>query len=306
MKLLKVFAVTLLLCVVCNFTTFAEYQSVTERYTHMGVIDCPKYCNIRQSPTSKSKVVGLIPDGGGVEVLSVGDEWLAVRSGNINGYVMRRYVLTGDSAVEKAERIATTKVEFVGQGKVYSEPTVNSKVWESSTSGTVYNVSDVSEEWIQIDLDGAAGYIVNNDTVQCFYGLECAMPTYDVSAYSTKRQEIVKYAMQFLGNEYVWGGNDPHTGADCSGFVKYVYSHTAGITLPRVSYEQCYSGERISSLDMRPGDLIFYADSSGTVGHVAMYIGNSTIIHAASRTQGIKLSQWNYRTPKYIRRILDD
>lgn len=76
--------------------------------------------------------------------------------------------------------------------------------------------------------------------------------------------------------------------------------------LPRVSYEQCYSGSKISSLEMKPGDLIFYANVEGTVNHVAMYIGNGTIIHAASRNSGIKLSEWNYRTPKYIRKVLND
>ena len=58
-------------------------------------------------------------------------------------------------------------------------------------------------------------------------------------------------------------------------------------------------------MSMKPGDLIFYANNAGTVGHVAMYIGNGTIIHAASTKSGIRLSQWNYRTPKYIRSVLD-
>ena len=160
--------------------------------------------------------------------------------------------------------------------------------------------------WVQIDLDGGTGYIQVNDCIKLCYGLDTANPTYDVSSYSSVRQNIVTYAMQFLGNAYVWGGNDPHTGADCSGFVKYVYKHVADITLPRVSYEQCYSGSKISSLEMKPGDLIFYANVEGTVNHVAMYIGNGTIIHAASRNSGIKLSEWNYRTPKYILKVLND
>ena len=66
------------------------------------------------------------------------------------------------------------------------------------------------------------------------------------------------------------------------------------------------SVSKISSLEMKPGDLIFYANVEGTVNHVAMYIGNGTIIHAASRNSGIKLSEWNYRTPKYIRKVLND
>lgn len=70
---------------------------------------------------------------------------------------------------------------------------------------------------------------------------------------------------------------DPHTGADCSGFVKYVLSHVAGVGLPRTSREQAKTGRSVKSSEMRPGDLIFYTNSKGTVNHVAMYIGNGQI-----------------------------
>ncbi len=117
---------------------------------------------------------------------------------------------------------------------------------------------------------------------------------------------MVNYALQFVGNRYVWGGNDPHTGADCSGFVKYVYSHVAGVTLNRVSRDQARQGKRIQSSQMRPGDLIFYTNSKGVVNHVAMYIGNGQIVHAASRKSGIKISTWNYRNPYRIVNMLGD
>ena len=119
------------------------------------------------------------------------------------------------------------------------------------------------------------------------------------------RQNLVDYALQFVGGPYRAGGNDPHTGADCSGFVKYVLSHVAGVGLPRTSREQAKTGRSIKSSEMRPGDLIFYTNSKGTVNHVAMYIGNGQIVHAASRRSGIKISTWNYRTPKTIRSFLD-
>ena len=80
--------------------------------------------------------------------------------------------------------------------------------------------------------------------------------------------------------------------------------NVAGVSLPRTSREQANTGTAIKSSEMRPGDLIFYANKSGTVNHVAMYIGNGQIVHAASRRSGIKISTWNYRTPKTIRRVL--
>ena len=116
---------------------------------------------------------------------------------------------------------------------------------------------------------------------------------------------MVNYGLQFVGGRYVWGGTNPNTGADCSGFVQYVMRNAAGVSLPRTSREQAKVGRAIKSSEMLPGDLIFYANSSGTVNHVAMYIGNGQIVHAASRKSGIKISTWNYRSPKTIRRVLN-
>ncbi|MCQ2609608.1 MAG: NlpC/P60 family protein, partial [Lachnospiraceae bacterium] len=74
--------------------------------------------------------------------------------------------------------------------------------------------------------------------------------------------------------------------------------------LPRVSKEQAKQGTAIKNSQMKPGDLIFYANSNGVVDHVAIYIGNNQIVHAASTKSGIKISKWNYRTPIAIRNIL--
>lgn len=302
---LRVGLLAVVLTLICSITSFADnaYEPVTDQYDNLGVVQCPKYCNIRQQPSSSSKVVGLIQNNGAVEILSTGDKWYAVRSGGVSGYIMKDYVSTD---MQLANSLSTKRVYVLSPTTVYSSKNTTSKVWEKSTAGRTYTVMADDGNWVQIDLDGGTGYIQINDCIKLCYGLDTANPTYDVSSYSSVRQNIVTYVMQFLGNAYVWGGNDPHTGADCSGFVKYVYKHVADITLPRVSYEQCYSGSKISSLEMKPGDLIFYANVEGTVNHVAMYIGNGTIIHAASRNSGIKLSEWNYRTPKYIRKVLND
>ena len=113
------------------------------------------------------------------------------------------------------------------------------------------------------------------------------------------RENLVNYAMQFGGNPYRAGGNDPHTGADCSGFVRYIMQHGAGVSMNRSSGEQARQGTAISSSQMQPGDLIFYGSGSG-VNHVAMYIGNGQIVHASTYKTGIKVSNWNYRTPVKI------
>lgn len=282
----------------------ADYVSIDDQYTTYGIIQCPKYLNIRQEPTTKSSVVGLIPNGGICEIKSKGDLWFAVKSGDISGYVLSQYVDTGDTAKELASELAVKSVRFNSLGSVYAAKSLDSKVWDTPITGSTYAVVDDEGDWITIDLDGATGYIPADSDVTYLMRLETAMPTYNLSYVDGQRSAVVKFAMQFLGKPYVWGGNDPNTGADCSGFVRYCFWHTANVWLPRVSYEQCYVGEKRTSMEMLPGDLIFYADQSGTVGHVALYIGNGTIIHAASSKSGVKLSQWNYRTPKYIRSVL--
>ena len=116
---------------------------------------------------------------------------------------------------------------------------------------------------------------------------------------ASARQNLVDYALQFVGGPYRAGGNDPHTGVDCSGFVRYVMQHGAGISMNRSSGSQATQGKAISSSQMQPGDLLFYSGGSG-INHVAMYIGDGKIVHASTYATGIKISNWNYRNPVKI------
>ena len=113
------------------------------------------------------------------------------------------------------------------------------------------------------------------------------------------RQNLVNYALQFVGGPDRAGGNDPRTGVDCSGFVKFVMQNGAGIGMNRSSATQATQGKAISANQMQPGDLIFYGSGSH-INHVAMYIGNGQIVHASTYKTGIKISNWNYRAPVKI------
>lgn len=91
-------------------------------------------------------------------------------------------------------------------------------------------------------------------------------------------EKVVAYAKQFIGTPYVSGGNSLTSGVDCSGFTQQVYKNF-GINLQRSSRSQYASnGYAVSKSDLKPGDLVFYGYSS--VNHVAIYIGNSQIIHS--------------------------
>ncbi len=119
------------------------------------------------------------------------------------------------------------------------------------------------------------------------------------------RSEIVTYALQFVGNRYKYGGTNPNTGVDCSGFTSYVMRHAAEVELPHSSGGQSRMGRQVSSSEMRPGDIICYG-SGKRINHVALYIGNGQIVHASTEKTGIKVSRWNYRTPVRIVNVLGD
>ena len=119
------------------------------------------------------------------------------------------------------------------------------------------------------------------------------------------RSEIVTYALQFVGNRYKYGGTNPNTGVDCSGFTSYVMRHAASVELPHSSGGQSHMGRVVSCSEMRPGDIICYG-SGKKINHVALYIGNGQIVHASTERTGIKVSRWNYRTPVRIVNVLGD
>ena len=112
-----------------------------------------------------------------------------------------------------------------------------------------------------------------------------------------KRQEIADFALQFVGNPYVYGGTSLTNGADCSGFVMSVFSQF-GYELPRVAAAQCAASQKKSVEDIEVGDLVFYGD--GGIDHVALYIGDGKIVHASTAATGIKVSDYNYRAPAAV------
>ena len=122
----------------------------------------------------------------------------------------------------------------------------------------------------------------------------------DDSSYSSTGSEIVNFAVQFVGNPYVWGGTSLTNGADCSGFTQSVFANF-GISLPRTAAEQCGSGTPVDLGSIQPGDLLFYDGGSG-IGHVSIYMGNGQVVHASNASTGITISSYGYRTPCAARR----
>ncbi len=281
---------------------------VLNLYKNLGISSVDNYLNVRDQPSENGNIIGKMTSKSAGEILEKTEdgEWYKIQSGSVTGYVKSEYILTGDAAKQEAMDVAELMaIVSTDRLNARTEPSTDAPIWTQISNNERYDVISQQDGWVEIALDTTSAY-VSTDFVDVRYALPEAIPFSPVKEQSSLRSQIVNYALQFVGNRYVWGGNDPHTGVDCSGFTKYVYSHVAGITLPRVSRDQARTGTKIDSSKMRPGDLIFYTNRSGTVNHVAMYIGNGQIVHAASRRSGIKISTWNYRNPYRIVNMIGD
>ena len=127
-----------------------------------------------------------------------------------------------------------------------------------------------------------------------------APATEESSSSSDLGQQIASYAVQFVGNPYIYGGTSLTNGADCSGFVQSVFANF-GIGLSRTAASQASGGTSVSLDSLQAGDLLFYS-SSGSIDHVALYIGGGQIVHAANSASGIIISNAYYSTPVAARR----
>ncbi len=101
--------------------------------------------------------------------------------------------------------------------------------------------------------------------------------------------EVAAQALTYLGQPYVWGGESPQTGFDCSGLVHYLYAQH-GISLPRVADAQARVGTSIPPSGLQAGDAVFFADSSGYIGHEGLYLGNGQFVHAPHTGDVVKVS----------------
>ena len=120
--------------------------------------------------------------------------------------------------------------------------------------------------------------------------------------------DLVKEALKYIGNPYVWGGESLTNGADCSGYTLALLAKF-GVALPHDADLQSKMGQEVALKDIKAGDLLFYMESDGSeVGHVTIYIGGGQVVHASNSQPypagGIKISDYGYRTPCCARRFL--
>ena len=191
--------------------------------------------------------------------------------------------------------------------RVRQGPGTNYGILCSVYDGDRFPITGKTNGWYQILCNGRTGYVSaefvvvqDNDPV--------TKPDGDGSDISPNPlgQEIVEYALQYVGYPYVYGTAGPNT-FDCSGFTYYVYSQF-GYTLNRSSRDQVKNGVAISKEDLQQGDLVFFSTNGQYPTHVGLYIGDNNIVHASTPQDGVKISSLDtsYYMDNYFaaRRIL--
>ena len=101
-------------------------------------------------------------------------------------------------------------------------------------------------------------------------------------------QKLLGKAMQLIGVKYRFGGTNPETGLDCSGYVQYVYKSSVGVNLPRTAAEQARIGERVATSEVRPGDMVFFNTRGFNNSHVGIYVGNGMFVHAPNSRSRVR------------------
>ena len=301
-----------------------------EDYSNMAVAtNIDEFLNIRAEADIESEVVGKLYVNGVATVLETLDGWYKIESGDVIGYARTDYLIVGDAEACKAasETIGTITADTLRLRKEASE---EAEVYTLLSQDQNVTVLDESiEGWVKVKYKSYEGYVSSDYvTIETVYEyaeskeeenarLEAEAAErrrYEEAAAQAAAQEeaanknynppaggsgssVANYAVQFVGNPYVWGGTSLTNGADCSGFVMKVYE-AFGVSLPHSSYKMRSVGYGVSASEIQPGDIVCYS------GHVGIYMGDGKLVHASNRRDGIKITDnWQYKKVVAIRRI---
>lgn len=232
--------------------------------------------NVRSSSSTSSDIVTTLSQNTQIKLVGEENGWYKVEVNDKSGYILK--TLVSDKKVEVTSRSAEVT------------RTVTQETTTTNTQNTV--------QAAQNNTNTTAEQTTNQTT-------ETSEP---VQTTSSKGEEVVEYAKQFLGCRYVYGGSGPSV-FDCSGFTMYVYSHF-GYYMGHSAVTQAYVGTYVPRSQLQPGDLIIINNESNTsIGHVGMYVGGGNFIHASSGSGKIVISPLSnaYYNARYVtaRRIFN-
>ena len=257
---------------------------------------------VRTEPTTEAKVLTMLPDGDDVVVTDESTEgWAKVSTADGDGYVALDYVtlsteyIHAESTAEEEARLAREEAERQAAARA-AEEARKAREAEAARAAAEQEAARKAAEKQEVKKSGA-GSSAGSSSGSSAGSSSGSSAGQSAQTASSNGQAVVDYARQFLGNPYVYGGNSLTNGTDCSGFVKGVYA-AFGINLPRTSSEQRSVGYAVSLSEIQPGDIVCYS------GHVGIYAGNNTLIHASNEKTGITLtSPVTYRSVLAVRRI---
>ena len=257
---------------------------------------------VRTEPTTEAKVLTMLPDGDDVVVTDESTEgWAKVSTADGDGYVALDYVtlsteyIHAESKAEEEARLAREEAERQAAARA-AEEARKAREAEAARAAAEQEAARKAAEKQEVKKSGA-GSSAGSSSGSSAGSSSGSSAGQSAQTASSNGQAVVDYARQFLGNPYVYGGNSLTNGTDCSGFVKGVYA-AFGINLPRTSSEQRSVGYAVSLSEIQPGDIVCYS------GHVGIYAGNNTLIHASNEKTGITLtSPVTYRSVLAVRRI---
>ena len=276
--------------------------------------------NIRAAASTSAEILGLAEAGSKFTRTMESGAWSKISYNGQDAYIKSEFLTTTAPAVEEEpaaepEPAASSDGVTEWYDTVWATTAVNVRSGAGTNYGVVGMLSagesiertgKTDNGWSRVDYNGQTAYI-NSDYLTTEEPTQTSEPetpaeTAPSGNYSLG-EEIANFALQYVGYPYVYGGNSLTGGVDCSGFAQQVYLHF-GYSITRTAQAQANDGVPVSLDSLQPGDLVFYADDDGSIGHVVIYIGGGQVVHASNPYYGIIVSEINYRTPVWAVRII--
>lgn len=246
--------------------------------------------NVRADESTDSEIVTQSDADSALTVLSEDNGWVKVAvSEDQVGYVSSDYVYL-DYVYETAVTIEEEQAALAAQEQENEQQTTEAPATEApaTTQTTEAPATEATTQAQTTEAPKKEEKVTSTDVVVKDES-SSTETVKQASSGSASGQAVADYAVQFVGNPYVYGGTSLTNGADCSGFVQSVYKNF-GYSLSRTAASQAGDGKKVSLDSLQPGDLLFYHG----YGHVAIYIGGGQVVHASNKATGIKISSYDY------------